>query len=187
MISITNGQRVVWLQFLKSDCLFLLLCLSGLRICKRRTLYSGAQKTRERFICMKWTAKNPVWYVGHANGVLGFYYFKKETVKGVDYYQVQDIYVWSDPPQFPRNAAFQQDEALPHITRAPSVRFWIICFRIHDWEIPCSTMASQITRLNPTGRFPSGICTRSSLSGFCTNMKLLYFQLLKPIEGSVQY
>lgn len=59
----------------------------------------------------------------HAHGVVDPYEFKNDTVRGVEYYKLLDIFVRSEAHQLPPNVDFLQGGALPHIIRSVNSLF----------------------------------------------------------------
>lgn len=94
----------------------------------------------------------------HPNVVVIPYYFNKETVRGVSYYQMLYTYVLSEAQQLPQNAVFQQVGAPLHITRTGrSLPDEMIP---DSWNGRSNRLASNINRITPSGLIPVEILER---------------------------
>lgn len=78
----------------------------------------GHKKSRKDSTILIVQLKETLWCVFHAIGLADPYYLNNETVRGVDFYQIQDTCFQLEAQNFPQIAFFQQYVASTIITRA---------------------------------------------------------------------
>ncbi len=101
-------------SFFSDECVF---HVSGIANSQNTHIW-GTENLREVQQHEMHGEKLTVWCAIHSQGVQDPYYFDNETARKQDYCELIDSYVRAEAENFPDNALFQQDGALPHTSHA---------------------------------------------------------------------